>query len=102
MRVLRVSIIIIANSRIDALAKQIFEDYTLDGDTTLHCLCVLKGGFKFFAELSEYLTNMNRSSNKHFLKMTYEFIRLKSYVVTIVIVINQINSYMFYSYFVEH
>lgn len=68
--------------RIDALAKQIFEDYTRDADNTLHCLCVLKGGFKFFAELSEYLTNMNRSSNKHFLKMTYEFIRLKSYVNT--------------------
>lgn len=69
-------------TRIDALAKQIFEEYTnTSPNESLYCLCVLKGGFRFFSDLTERLTNLNRVNNINCLKLNLDFIRLKSYVV---------------------
>lgn len=43
-------------------------------------LCVLKGGYKFCADLVEFIKVLGRNSNKY-LETRVEFIRLKSYVV---------------------
>lgn len=45
-------------------------------------LCVLKGGYKFFADLLDYIKALNRNSDKS-IPMTVDFIRLKSYCVSI-------------------
>lgn len=44
-------------------------------------LCVLKGGYKFFADLLDYIKALNRNSDKS-IPMTVDFIRLKSYCVS--------------------
>nr|XP_034959561.1 hypoxanthine-guanine phosphoribosyltransferase-like [Zootoca vivipara] len=41
-------------------------------------LCVLKGGYKFFADLLDYIKALNRNSDRS-IPMTVDFIRLKSY-----------------------
>lgn len=43
-------------------------------------LCVLKGGYKFFADLLDYIKALNRNSDRS-IPMTVDFIRLKSYQV---------------------
>lgn len=43
-------------------------------------LCVLKGGYKFFADLLDYIKALNRNSDRS-IPMTVDFIRLKSYYV---------------------
>lgn len=43
-------------------------------------LCVLKGGYKFCADLVEFIKVLGRNSNMY-LEPRVEFIRLKSYVV---------------------
>lgn len=43
-------------------------------------LCVLKGGYKFFADLLDYIKALNRNSDRS-IPMTVDFIRLKSYCV---------------------
>jgi hypoxanthine phosphoribosyltransferase len=60
------------------LATQIFDDF---GSEPLICLCVLKGGYKFFADLTERIQNRNRTNGKKSLPMMIDFIRLKSYHV---------------------
>lgn len=45
-------------------------------------LCVLKGGYKFFADLLDYIKALNRNSDRS-IPMTVDFIRLKSYCVSI-------------------
>lgn len=45
-------------------------------------LCVLKGGYKFFADLLDYIKALNRNSDKS-IPMTVDFIRLKSYCVSV-------------------
>ena len=45
-------------------------------------LCVLKGGYKFFADLLDYIKALNRNSDQS-IPMTVDFIRLKSYSVII-------------------
>ena len=63
--------------RTEALATQIFDDY---GNEPLVCLCVLKGGYRFFADLTEKIQNKNRTSGGgKSLPMMIDFIRLKSY-----------------------
>jgi len=62
--------------RTEALATQIFDDF---GNEPLFCLCVLKGGYKFFADLTERIQSRNRTSGTQSLPMMLDFIRLKSY-----------------------
>uniref|UniRef100_A0ABK0M5X8 Hypoxanthine phosphoribosyltransferase n=3 Tax=Rattus norvegicus TaxID=10116 RepID=A0ABK0M5X8_RAT len=61
--------------RIERLAKDIMKDI---GYHDILVLCVLKGGYKFCADLVEHLKNISRNSDR-FVSMKVDFIRLKSY-----------------------
>ncbi|XP_077009756.1 phosphoribosyltransferase domain-containing protein 1 [Tamandua tetradactyla] len=61
--------------RIERLAKDIMEDI---GYCDIMVLCVLKGGYKFCADLVAHLTNISRNSNR-FVPMKVDFIKLRSY-----------------------
>lgn len=75
----------IPSFRIEWLAKDIIEDV---GCCDLMTLCVLKGGCKFCADLTEHLKNISRSSDRY-VSTKVDFIRLKSYKV----------SYLFYCHY---
>lgn len=63
--------------RTEALATKIFEEY---GNEPIICLCVLKGGYRFFADLTEKIQSRNRTcGGGKSLPMMIDFIRLKSY-----------------------
>jgi hypoxanthine phosphoribosyltransferase len=62
--------------RTEALATEIFNDC---GSEPLICLCVLKGGYRFFSDLTERIQNRNRTNGNRSLPMMLDFIRLKSY-----------------------
>uniref|UniRef100_A0A2K6FZX7 Phosphoribosyl transferase domain containing 1 n=1 Tax=Propithecus coquereli TaxID=379532 RepID=A0A2K6FZX7_PROCO len=64
--------------RIERLAKDIMKDI---GYSDIMVLCVLKGGYKFCADLVEHLKNISRNSDR-FISMKVDFIRLKSYRVS--------------------
>jgi hypothetical protein len=64
--------------RIERLAKDIMKDI---GYCDIMVLCVLKGGYKFCADLVEHLKNISRNSDR-FVSMKVDFIRLKSYKVS--------------------
>ncbi|XP_055500071.1 hypoxanthine-guanine phosphoribosyltransferase isoform X2 [Leucoraja erinacea] len=61
--------------RTERLAKEIMKAM---GDHHIVALCVLKGGYKFFADLLDYIKALNRNSDQS-IPMTVDFIRLKSY-----------------------
>ncbi|KAF0877023.1 RHG21 protein, partial [Crocuta crocuta] len=61
--------------RTERLAKDIMKDI---GNCDIMVLCVLKGGYKFCADLVEHLKNISRNSDR-FVSMKVDFIRLKSY-----------------------
>ncbi|XP_068091751.1 phosphoribosyltransferase domain-containing protein 1 [Hyperolius riggenbachi] len=61
--------------RIERLANDIMKDI---GDNYITVLCVLKGGYKFCADLVEQIKNLSRNSER-FISMRVDFIRLKSY-----------------------
>ncbi|XP_029418775.1 phosphoribosyltransferase domain-containing protein 1 isoform X5 [Nannospalax galili] len=61
--------------RIERLAKDIMKDIGYDD---ILVLCVLKGGYKFCADLVEHLKSISRNSDR-FVSMKVDFIRLKSY-----------------------
>ncbi|XP_027697419.1 phosphoribosyltransferase domain-containing protein 1 [Vombatus ursinus] len=61
--------------RTEKLAKDIMNDI---GYCDIIVLCVLKGGYKFCADLVENLKNISRNSDT-FVSMKVDFIRLKSY-----------------------
>ncbi|XP_012823623.2 hypoxanthine-guanine phosphoribosyltransferase isoform X1 [Xenopus tropicalis] len=61
--------------RTERLARDIMKDM---GGHHIVALCVLKGGYKFFADLLDYIKALNRNSDKS-IPMTVDFIRLKSY-----------------------
>ncbi|XP_012914394.1 phosphoribosyltransferase domain-containing protein 1 isoform X3 [Mustela lutreola] len=61
--------------RTERLAKDIMKDI---GYCDIMILCVLKGGYKFCADLVEHLKNISRNSDR-FVSMKVDFIRLKSY-----------------------
>nr|XP_040133546.1 phosphoribosyltransferase domain-containing protein 1 isoform X2 [Ictidomys tridecemlineatus] len=63
--------------RIERLAKDIMKDI---GYCDIMVLCVLKGGYKFCADLVEHLKNISRNSDR-FVSMKVDFIRLKSYKI---------------------
>lgn len=65
--------------RTEALATEIFNDF---GNEPLICLCVLKGGYKFFADLTDRIQSKNRTNGHKSLPMMIDFIRLKSYHVS--------------------
>ncbi|RDD40187.1 Hypoxanthine-guanine phosphoribosyltransferase [Trichoplax sp. H2] len=62
--------------RVARMAKDIIND--LD-DRSMHVLCMLKGGFKFFGDLVECMAGNNRNTAKS-VRIGVDFIRLKSYV----------------------
>lgn len=62
--------------RTEALATQIFNDF---GNEPLVCLCVLKGGYRFFSDLTKRIQSPNRTNCNKSLPMMLDFIRLKSY-----------------------
>ncbi|XP_037982599.1 phosphoribosyltransferase domain-containing protein 1 isoform X6 [Motacilla alba alba] len=59
----------------ERLAKDIMQDI---GDNDIVVLCVLKGGYKFCADLVEHIKNLSRNSER-FISMKVDFVRLKSY-----------------------
>uniref|UniRef100_A0A4W3I0Y0 Hypoxanthine phosphoribosyltransferase n=1 Tax=Callorhinchus milii TaxID=7868 RepID=A0A4W3I0Y0_CALMI len=61
--------------RTERLARDIMKAM---GDHHIVALCVLKGGYKFFADLLDYIKALNRNSDRS-IPMTVDFIRLKSY-----------------------
>ncbi|KAM7123274.1 phosphoribosyltransferase domain-containing protein 1 isoform 3-T4 [Ciconia maguari] len=61
--------------RTERLAKDIMQDI---GDNDIVVLCVLKGGYKFCADLVEHIKNLSRNSER-FISMKVDFVRLKSY-----------------------
>ncbi|KAL0175807.1 hypothetical protein M9458_028137, partial [Cirrhinus mrigala] len=61
--------------RTERLARDILKDM---GGHHIVALCVLKGGYKFFADLLDYIKALNRNSDRS-IPMTVDFIRLKSY-----------------------
>ncbi|XP_065687294.1 phosphoribosyltransferase domain-containing protein 1 isoform X1 [Patagioenas fasciata] len=63
--------------RTERLAKDIMQDI---GDNDIVVLCVLKGGYKFCADLVEHIKNLSRNSER-FISMKVDFVRLKSYHV---------------------
>lgn len=65
--------------RTERLAREIMKDM---GGHHIVALCVLKGGYKFFADLLDYIKALNRNSDRS-IPMTVDFIRLKSYCVCV-------------------
>ncbi|XP_017315447.1 phosphoribosyltransferase domain-containing protein 1 isoform X1 [Ictalurus punctatus] len=63
-------------NRIECLARDILEDM---GHDNLMVLCVLKGGYKFCADLMDSVKTQSRSSDCP-ITTRVEFIRLKSYL----------------------
>ncbi|KAI5611102.1 phosphoribosyltransferase domain-containing protein 1 [Silurus asotus] len=63
-------------NRIECLARDILEDM---GHENLMVLCVLKGGYKFCADLVDYIKAQSRSSVRP-ITTRMEFIRLRSYL----------------------
>lgn len=65
--------------RTERLAREIMKEM---GGHHIVALCVLKGGYKFFADLLDYIKALNRNSDRS-IPMTVDFIRLKSYCVSL-------------------
>ncbi|XP_034144151.1 hypoxanthine phosphoribosyltransferase 1, like isoform X1 [Esox lucius] len=63
--------------RTERLARDIVRDM---GTHHIVALCVLKGGYKFFADLLDYIKALNQNSDKS-VPLTVDFIRLKSYCI---------------------
>lgn len=63
--------------RTERLARDIVRDM---GGHHIVALCVLKGGYTFFADLMDYIKTLNQNSDKS-VPLTVDFIRLKSYSV---------------------
>uniref|UniRef100_UPI00358E05EE hypoxanthine-guanine phosphoribosyltransferase isoform X2 n=1 Tax=Myxine glutinosa TaxID=7769 RepID=UPI00358E05EE len=61
--------------RTERLAREILRDM---GGHHIVALCVLKGGYKFFADLLDFIKALNRNCDRS-IPLTVDFIRLKSY-----------------------
>lgn len=72
------SLFLLSLSRTERLARDIVRDM---GGHHIVVLCVLKGGYTFFADLLEYIKALNQNSDKS-VPLTVDFIRLKSYCVS--------------------
>lgn len=69
---------LLSDPRTERLAREIMKEM---GGHHIVALCVLKGGYKFFADLLDYIKALNRNSDRS-IPMTVDFIRLKSYCVS--------------------
>lgn len=65
--------------RVERLAKDIAMHYE---DQSFRALCVLKGGYKFFADLLDRVRQYNRLSGQASVPFCTDFIRIQSYVVS--------------------
>lgn len=63
--------------RIARLASDIIED----SNGPLHVCCILKGGYQFFSDLVTQMKKIRKNDNRS-VPLTYDFIRVKSYVNT--------------------
>lgn len=70
-----------SDPRTERLAREIMKEM---GGHHIVALCVLKGGYKFFADLLDYIKALNRNSDRS-IPMTVDFIRLKSYCVSLLL-----------------
>nr|XP_048692920.1 phosphoribosyltransferase domain-containing protein 1 isoform X2 [Caretta caretta] len=61
--------------RTECLAKGIMQDI---GDNNIVVLCVLKGGYKFCADLVEHIKTLSRNSERS-VSMKVDFVRQQSY-----------------------
>ncbi|CAO2580397.1 Hypoxanthine-guanine phosphoribosyltransferase, partial [Lemmus lemmus] len=61
--------------RTERLARDVMKEM---GGRHIVALCVLKGGYKFFTDLLDYIKALNRNCDRS-IPMTVDFIRLKSY-----------------------
>lgn len=66
----------IIQDRTERLARDIFQDVR---DEPLTALCVLKGGYRFFTDLLDKITTLNRYHGSVSVPVNVDFIRLKSY-----------------------
>lgn len=64
--------------RTERMARDIVRDMAAQH---IVALCVLKGGYTFFADLMDYIKTLNQNSDKS-MPLTVDFIRLKSYSVS--------------------
>uniref|UniRef100_A0A9L0T148 Hypoxanthine-guanine phosphoribosyltransferase n=2 Tax=Equus TaxID=9789 RepID=A0A9L0T148_HORSE len=67
--------------RTERLARDVMKEM---GGHHIVALCVLKGGYKFFADLLDYIKVLNRNSDRS-IPMTVDFIRLKSYCNVLIV-----------------
>ena len=66
--------------RIEKVAADIYNDVIKDHENEpISALCVLKGGYKFFTDVLNKMTQLNSIGDKS-VQISTEFIRLKSYV----------------------
>lgn len=63
-------------NRIEKIARDVHAMYK---DKTIHFLCVLKGGSKFFHDLTELLAEISKHTDCTHVPFTFDFIRVKSY-----------------------
>ncbi|XP_005534673.1 PREDICTED: hypoxanthine-guanine phosphoribosyltransferase-like, partial [Pseudopodoces humilis] len=61
--------------RTERLARDIMQDM---GSHPIVALCVLKGGYKFFADLLDHIKALNQNGDKS-VPVTVDFVRIKSY-----------------------
>ncbi|EOB02179.1 Hypoxanthine-guanine phosphoribosyltransferase, partial [Anas platyrhynchos] len=61
--------------RTERLARDIMQDM---GNHHIVALCVLKGGYKFFADLLDHIKALNQNGDKS-VPITVDFVRIKSY-----------------------
>lgn len=66
------------NDRIERIARDIVHELVLQNDVGIVVLCVLKGGYKFFADLLDKIKQLNRNSEES-VPLAIDFIRLQSY-----------------------
>lgn len=65
-------------SRTERLARDIMQDM---GSHHIVALCVLKGGYKFFADLLDHIKALNQNGDKS-VPITVDFVRIKSHCVS--------------------
>merc|ERR1712062_867744 len=65
--------------RIEKLGRDIFYDMLSCDREPLHALCVLKGGYKFFADMLDKVNSLNSNHSEGSVQVSVDFIRVKSY-----------------------
>ena len=65
--------------RIEKLGRDVFYDMLSCDREPLHALCVLKGGYKFFADMLDKVNSLNSNHSEGSVQVSVDFIRVKSY-----------------------